>query len=71
MGRSSDGSRHTNVGKYGGDLYVDRAPSDQGGYALAPYSRAAAPIDTNARSVHLRVVVDTQSGNTGNGPEPA
>lgn len=61
VGRSPDGSRHTNVGKYGGDLYVDRAPSDQNGYALAPYTRAAAPIDAGARSVHLRIFVDTQS----------
>ena len=61
VGRSPDGSRHTNIGKYGDELYVDRAPSDQGGYALAPYTRAAAPIDANAQSVHLRIFVDTQS----------
>lgn len=61
VGRSSNGSRHTNIGKYGDELYVDRAPSDLSGYALAPYTRAAAPIDGNARSVHLRIFVDTQS----------
>lgn len=61
VGRSADGSRHTNIGKYGSDLYVDRAPSEQIGFALAPYTRAAAPIDPGARSVHLRVFVDTQS----------
>ncbi|MCW3768579.1 glycoside hydrolase family 32 protein [Paenarthrobacter sp. PAE-2] len=61
VGRSADGSRHTNIGKYGGDLYVDRAPSDLAGYSLVPYTRAAAPIDANAKSVHLRIFVDTQS----------
>jgi len=61
VGRSADGSRHTNIGKYGSDLYVDRGPSDLGGYSLVPYTRAAAPIDANARSVHLRIFVDTQS----------
>lgn len=61
VGRSADGARHTNVGKYGTDLYVDRAPSDVSGFSLAPYTRAAAPIDPNARSVHLRIFVDTQS----------
>lgn len=61
VGRSADGARHTNIGKYGSELYVDRGPSDLTGYALTPYSRAAAPIDASARSVHLRVFVDTQS----------
>lgn len=61
VGRSVDGSRHTNIGKCGSDLYVDRAPSDQSGYSLVPYTRAAAPIDPAARAVHLRVFVDTQS----------
>ncbi|MFJ2551113.1 GH32 C-terminal domain-containing protein [Microbacterium sp. NPDC087591] len=61
VGRSSDGSRHTNIGKYGAELYVDRGPSDLSGFSLVPYTRAAAPIDSNARSVHLRIFVDTQS----------
>jgi levanase len=61
VGRSADGSRHTNIGKYGADLYVDRAPSDLAGFSLTPYTRAAAPIDAAARAVHLRVFVDTQS----------
>lgn len=61
VGRSSDGSRHTNVGKYGSDLYVDRGPSNLSGYSLQPYTRAAAPIDPNARAVHLRIFVDMQS----------
>lgn len=61
VGRSADGARHTNIGKYGSDLYVDRAPSDRAGFALAPYTRAAAPIDPAARAVHLRILVDTQS----------
>ena len=61
VGRSPDGSRHTNIGKYGAELYVDRSPSNQADFSLAPYTRAAAPIDANARSVHLRIFVDTQS----------
>lgn len=61
IGRSANGARHTNIGKYGADLYVDRAPSDLGGFSLVPYTRAAAPIDAAARSVHLRIFVDTQS----------
>ena len=61
VGRSANGSRHTNIGKYGADLYVDRAPSERCGYTLAPYVRAAAPIDPAARSVHLRIFVDRQS----------
>jgi len=61
VGRSADGARHTNIGKYGSELYVDRAPSDLAGYSLVPYTRAAAPIDAAARSVHLRIFVDTQS----------
>ncbi|WP_155845191.1 glycoside hydrolase family 32 protein [Arthrobacter sp. 135MFCol5.1] len=61
VGRSADGARHTNIGKYGAELYVDRAPSDLAGYSLVPYTRAAAPIDAAARSVHLRIFVDTQS----------
>ena len=61
VGRSADGSRHTNIGKYGADVYVDRGPSDRSGYILVPYTRAAAPIDPNARSMHLRIFVDRQS----------
>lgn len=61
VGRSADGTRHTNIGKYGADLYVDRAPSDLAGYTMTPYARAAAPIDPNARAVHLRIFVDRQS----------
>ena len=40
---------------------MDRAPSDLAGYSMAPYARAAAPIDAAARSVRLRIFVDTQS----------
>lgn len=61
VGRSSDGTRHTDVGKSGSELYVDRGPSDLAGYTLVPYTRAAAPIDADTRTVHLRVFVDTQS----------
>ncbi|WP_159609907.1 glycoside hydrolase family 32 protein [Glutamicibacter sp. JC586] len=61
VGRAADGTRHTNIGKYGSELYVDRSPSNQTGFELSPYTRAAAPIDAGARSVHLRIFVDTQS----------
>ena len=61
VGRSNDGTRHTNIGKYADELYVDRAASDQGGFSLVPYTRAAGPIDAAARSVHLCIFVDTQS----------
>ncbi|MEA9984315.1 glycoside hydrolase family 32 protein [Subtercola sp. RTI3] len=61
VGRSANGTRHTNIGKYGSDLYVDRGPSDLSGYSLQPYTRAAAPIDSGARTVHLRILVDLQS----------
>lgn len=61
VGRSADGARHTNIGKFGADLYVDRAPSERSGYTLSPYVRAAAPIDPNANAVHLRIFVDRQS----------
>lgn len=61
VGRSADGTRHTNIGKYGAELYVDRGPSDLAGFSLVPFTRAAAPIDAAARSVHLRIFVDRQS----------
>lgn len=61
VGRSGDGARHTNIGKYGAELYVDRAASERAGFALTPFTRAAAPIDAAARSVHLRIFVDRQS----------
>lgn len=61
VGRSADGSRHTNIGKYGSDIYVDRAPSDQADFSLKPYTRAAAPVDQAARAMHLRIFVDTHS----------
>lgn len=61
VGRSATGTRHTNIGKYGAEIYVDRAPSDLSGFSLVPYTRAAAPIDAAARTVHLRIFVDTQS----------
>lgn len=61
VGRSSDGSRHTNIGKFGNEIYVDRDPSNLDGYPLSPYTRAAAPIDAAARSVHLQIFVDMQS----------
>jgi levanbiose-producing levanase len=61
VGRSADGTRHTNIGKFEDTVYVDRGPSDQAGYSLVPYTQAQAPIDAAARSVHLRIFVDTQS----------
>ena len=61
VGRSADGSRHTNVGVIDGRVYVDRGPSDLEGYSFGEFRRAEAPIDPAARVVHLRILVDTQS----------
>ncbi|MCP1503613.1 levanbiose-producing levanase [Curtobacterium herbarum] len=61
VGRSADGTRHTDIGKTGSDLYVDRAASDRAGFALAPYTRAVAPVPAATQAVHLRILVDTQS----------
>ncbi|GAP79469.1 sucrose-6-phosphate hydrolase [Brachybacterium sp. SW0106-09] len=61
VGRSADGSRHTNVGVIDGRVYVDRGPSDLEGYSFGEFRQAEAPIDPAARVVHLRILVDTQS----------
>ncbi len=61
VGKSADGSRHTNIGVYQGAIYVDRAPSEQSGYSFNGYNQSNAPIDPNARSVHFKVLVDRQS----------
>lgn len=61
VGKSADGSRHTNIGVYQGSVYVDRGPSGRSGYSFNGYDQSKAPIDPNARSVHLRILVDRQS----------
>ena len=61
VGCTPDDSRHTNVGIFGGKVYVDRGPADRSGYSFLPYRQAEAPIDPDARHVHLRILVDTQS----------
>lgn len=61
IGKSSDGSRHVNVGVYQGSVYVDRGSAGQSGYSLNGYNQSNAPIDPGARSVHLKILVDRQS----------
>lgn len=61
VGRSADGTRHTNIGVFGGEVYVDRGPSDRPDASFGRFTRSAAPIDPAARSVHLVVLVDRQS----------
>jgi levanbiose-producing levanase len=61
VGRSADGSRHTNIGVFGDTVYVDRGPSDRPEYSFGEFTQAEAPIDPAARLVHLRVLVDMQS----------
>ncbi|MBA2951779.1 GH32 C-terminal domain-containing protein [Streptomyces himalayensis] len=61
VGRSADGSRHTNIGVFQGDVYVDRRPSDRPEYTFGAYGQSNAPIDPAARFVHLKVLVDKQS----------
>ncbi len=61
VGSSVDDSRHTNIGVFNGRVYVDRGPSDISDASFLPYGQAEAPIDPEARHVHLRVLVDQQS----------
>ena len=61
VGCTPDDSRHTNVGIFGGKVYVDRGPADRSGYSFLPYRQAEAPIDPAARRVRLRIEVDMQS----------
>lgn len=61
VGTASDGSRHTNIGVYQGSVYVDRGPSEQSGYSFNGFNQSNAPIDPNARNVHLKILVDRQS----------
>lgn len=61
VGQSSDHTRHTNIGKYGDQIYVDRGPSDRTECSFTRFTRAAAPIDPAATSIHLSILVDMQS----------
>ena len=61
VGCAPDDARHTDIGVRDGRVYVDRGPSDRADYSFRPYLRAEAPIDPDARRVHLRIEVDTQS----------
>ncbi|MDQ1007792.1 sucrose-6-phosphate hydrolase SacC (GH32 family) [Streptomyces sp. V4I23] len=61
VGKSADGTRHTNIGVFQGSVYVDRGPSDRAGYTFGAYTQSNAPIDPAARLVHLKVLVDKQS----------
>lgn len=61
VARSLDGARHTNIGVYNGEIYVDRGPSERAPVPFAPYTRAHAPIDPQSRHVYLRILVDLGS----------
>ena len=61
MGCTPDDSRHTNIGVFDGKVYVDRGPADRSDYSFLPYRQAEAPIDPQARYVHLRILVDMHS----------
>ncbi|UKA59311.1 glycoside hydrolase family 32 protein [Arthrobacter sp. FW306-2-2C-D06B] len=58
IGENKDGSRHTNIGVYGGNLYVDRSAQDQVPYSFGTYQQSQAPLASGATSVHLRILVD-------------
>ncbi|MDQ4501366.1 GH32 C-terminal domain-containing protein [Sinomonas sp. ASV322] len=58
IGQNKDGSRHTNIGVYNGNLYVDRSAQDQVPYSFGSYQQSQAPLPTGTTSVHLRILVD-------------
>ena len=58
IGENKDGSRHTNIGVYGGNLYVDRSAQDQVPFSFGTYQQSQAPLASGATSVHLRILVD-------------
>jgi sucrose-6-phosphate hydrolase SacC (GH32 family) len=62
VGESADKSRHTNIGVYGGNVYVDRLLSDQSGYAFgSSFHQSESPLGSSAKSVHLKILVDHDS----------
>ncbi|MEZ2391250.1 glycoside hydrolase family 32 protein [bacterium RCC_150] len=58
IGENKDGSRHTNIGVYQGNLYVDRSAQDQVPYSFGSYQQSQAPLASGTSSVHLRILVD-------------
>lgn len=60
VGRSADGTGGATIGRAPDGLFVDRGPSP-GAEAFGERSRALTPLDPAARSVRLRILVDTQS----------
>jgi sucrose-6-phosphate hydrolase SacC (GH32 family) len=60
VGMSADKTRHTNIGIYQGNVYVDRSGSDQPAYTFGSYQQSQAPFGA-ATSVHLKVLVDRSS----------
>jgi levanbiose-producing levanase len=66
VGVSGDGSRHTDMGVYGNEVfYLNRQPSEQPGQTpeigFYPWVQSESDFDTNATSVDLRVFVDKGS----------
>ncbi len=60
VGMSADRTRHTNIGIYQGNVYVDRSGSDQSAYSFGSYQQSQAPFGS-ATSVHLKILVDRSS----------
>ena len=60
VGVSADRSRKTNIGIYGGNVYVDRSGSAQSAYPFNGFQQSEAPFGT-ATTVHLKVLVDRGS----------
>ncbi|BAS14453.1 levanbiose-producing levanase [Arthrobacter sp. Hiyo8] len=58
VGENKDGSRHTNIGVYGGNLYVDRSAQDQVPYSFGTFQQSQAPLASGTTSLHLRILVD-------------
>lgn len=61
VGRSPDGSRHTNIGFMDGMVYVDRSASDRADFSFGEFTQAEAPLPAGTDEVHLRILVDVQS----------
>ena len=59
--RSSDGTRHTNVGVFNGRVYVDRGPSESISAPFAPYTQSEAPIDPAVMCTSLWSLIATVS----------
>lgn len=60
VGVSADKDHKTNVGYFGGNLYVDRGPSDYTQHAFGALKQSEAPVGTRT-SISVRILVDRSS----------